>query len=628
MICTVDNSVILSFFVNLFHSFMSIFEKSGFYSLQKKVSALWFKQSAESTIVNRFKTYPGFAYQNSLLYRFFCKIFNFFASIVKSVYRPLSKTVVFGSAANWYKDFFCVSIRGYGIAGVCLAVSYTAGAFVSDTLGKFDVIAAAALSAASVIAILCDRSLMNLLSNSFLAKIFCSLFDIKLNSAETTKKCSTAYLLCHCIIGIALGGFSGVSGNIYMPAVAVALIALGALAADYRIGIFAALIFMPFLPTMAVVGMVLVSFVFFVLKLMIDDNYKFVHTPLDAPLAVFAVIMGISAVTSFARSNSINIFLVYFAFVLSYYLTVNAVRGKKQLYTLILSMLFAGVIVAAYGIYQHIFGFAEGTTWTDTTMFSDIETRVISTFGNPNVLGEYLLLLIPVAAGYILARPSNFGRLTSLIITALLSLCMVYTYSRGNWIGLMVAVLVFFMFYDGRFVWFGIIALLFAPLFLPQTIIDRILSVGNTTDTSTSYRVYIWLGTFAMLRDYWFSGIGLGSEAYGIIYPYYSYSGIVAPHSHNLYLQIIVENGFVGIIAFATIIITYFRMCISSVIGVCKDKILKVTVLGLSAGMFGYLVQGMFDNVWYNYRIVFMFFIILALTSCGVVLSRKESLDD
>lgn len=88
--------------------------------------------------------------------------------------------------------------------------------------------------------------------------------------------------------------------------------------------------------------------------------------------------------------------LVYLAFILSYFLLTNSVSTKQRLFALIALMLFVGLFVAAYGIYQHIFGFAGGTVWTDTDMFSDIETRVVSTFENPNVLGEYLLLLIPV----------------------------------------------------------------------------------------------------------------------------------------------------------------------------------------------------------------------------------------
>ena len=52
------------------------------------------------------------------------------------------------------------------------------------------------------------------------------------------------------------------------------------------------------------------------------------------------------------------------------------------------------------------------------------------------------------------------------------------------------------------------------PFVLPETIINRFLSIGNMADSSTSYRVYIWLGTIAMLKDYWFCGIGPGAAAF------------------------------------------------------------------------------------------------------------------
>lgn len=46
------------------------------------------------------------------------------------------------------------------------------------------------------------------------------------------------------------------------------------------------------------------------------------------------------------------------------------------------------------------------------------------------------------------------------------------------------------------------------------------------------------MGTLAMLKDYWMCGIGPGDAAFNLVYPKYSYSGIVAPHAHNLFLQI------------------------------------------------------------------------------------------
>lgn len=590
------------------------FYASSFYNFQQFVSTLWKKLTDKSFFANYFKTYPK-EHSGSIIFN--NKIVTAIRNLLGKIYEKLSDSMIFGVVNRYYKGFFTRSVRAYGMyifcaSAVCLAFG----------LREYTPIFAV-ISAVGLFAIIADKSISVLFGNSVIFKFAAKLFETEISSEHTSQNNSFLSLAVHTVLGVATGVVAVATNSVFVPVALLGLIAVGFALYDYRVGIFAALITMPFAPTMGVVAMVLVSFFAFVVKMISDKSFKFRHTPLDAPIAVFALVLFISSVTSFAPTSSIKIFLVYFAFVLGFYLTVNAVGTKSQLYALITAMLFAGAAVAIYGIYQHIFGFAEGTTWTDTEMFENIETRVISTFGNPNVLGEYLLLLIPVAAGYILSRPSNFNKAISVVITALLALCMVYTYSRGNWIGLIVAIVLFCMFFDGRIVWLGVLFAFFVPMLLPQNVIDRFLSIGDTTDTSTSYRVYIWMGSIAMLKEYWMSGIGLGSDAFNMIYPFYSYSGIVAPHSHNLYLHILVENGIMGMIVFLVIVFTYYRMAISTIINTKKDKMLKATITGLSAGMFGYLVQGMFDNVWYNYRIVFMFYIIIALTCCAILIQRE-----
>ena len=612
-----------SFFVNLFVCFFrwikKCFDNSLFYKLQLFVSKLWKIITGKSFFANYFKTYPKSLTGSGIVKK---RIFSAVRFVAKKIYAPLSCSFIFGTFYEYYKGFFTRSVKAYGLFVLsCSAVMLVSG------FEAYRIIILA-LIVVSCIAIVADKSLAVMFGNSLFFKTGAKLFECDITGIKETEKNSFSGLLCHAVAGVVAGIGALVTKSPLIPLAVVGVVALGYFLYDYRIGIFASLILMPFAPTMGVVALVLLSFVSFVAKMLTSDDFTFRHTPLDTPVAIFSLILFISSVTSFSPVSSIKIFLVYFAFILGFYLTVNAVRTKKQLYALITSMLFAGAIVAIYGIYQHIFGFAEGTTWTDTEMFEDIETRVISTFGNPNVLGEYLLLLIPVAAGFVLSRPSKYNSVISLIVTALLSLCMVYTYSRGNWIGLIVAIILFFMFYDGRIIWLGVLFAFFIPMILPQNVIDRFLSVGNTKDTSTSYRVYIWMGSIAMLKDYWMSGIGLGSDAFNMIYPFYSYAGIVAPHAHNLYLHIMVENGILGMLGFVIIIITYYRMVIATVVTKGKDKMLKAIITGLSAGLFGYLVQGMFDNVWYNYRIVFMFYIIIALTCSAILIKREEDIND
>ena len=208
---------------------------------------------------------------------------------------------------------------------------------------------------------------------------------------------------------------------------------------------------------------------------------------------------------------------------------------------------FSGLLVSLYGIYQWFFGDNTGHAWLDKEMFGDIALRVYSTLENPNVLGEYLLLMIPLCSALVWTRKTLLSRLYYFAVLALMLLCMLLTQSRGCWLGLILAAAIFAVLTDKRLVLLAAAVLFVLPFVLPESIIARFTSIGDLTDSSTSYRLYIWLGTLNMLKDFGIYGIGLGSNAFNKIYPFYSYSTVAAPHAHNIYLQLLCETGIVGL---------------------------------------------------------------------------------
>ena len=145
------------------------------------------------------------------------------------------------------------------------------------------------------------------------------------------------------------------------------------------------------------------------------------------------------------------------------------------------------------------------------------------------------------------------------------------------------------------------------------------------TDNSTSYRVNIWLGTLAMLKDgYWLCGIGPGDAAFNQIYPAYSFNAIVAPHSHNLFLQIMCDAGVCALAVFVVILWQYVRtLCVA-----LKDRsdwsssVLQISFL---SGMAGFLVQAMTDYSFYNYRVMFMFWAYLVL---GMAAAKRNEMPE
>ena len=119
----------------------------------------------------------------------------------------------------------------------------------------------------------------------------------------------------------------------------------------------------------------------------------------------------------------------------------------------------------------------------------------------------------------------------------------------------------------------------------------------------------------------------MGQEAFTQVYPFYSYNGIIAPHSHNLFLQILVESGVVGIGVFLIISVLFLRRIMTGYQYGGKGDSLSTIMTAIAAGFCGFLVQGMFDNSFYNYRVMLVFWCVLALGRACVYVAKQRSED-
>ena len=621
-----EKSFVLAYLSRFFGWFAACFNGSFLKKVQEFLKKIISKDSKNSFFV-KFFTKPYNVSKTAMQSKVAAALLwlcRGFSHIVKFIFSLLKKSVIINGVLWLYNNIFNISVRCFGMFLLSLSVVYEVIMMFSGSAGSIFALITAIFAA---VLIMVNLSAASVFKNSVVVKKAMLYFGINVDENAYTIKPTLFCLSVFAVAGAVFGAVCAFVPPLYVLAAAVSVCGIIAVMINFKTGVYIAVAAFAFLPTMAVVGLMLLAFLSFVLKLAYDENFKFTKTNLDVFIVLFALVMLISSVTSFARESSIKIFMVYFVFMAGYFIITNTVTSKKSLYLLISVMTLSAFFVAMYGIYQYVFGFAEGTTWIDTEMFTDIETRVVSTFGNPNVLGEYLLLMIPAVCAFVWGAPKIGNRIVNFVPLAALLLCMVFTYSRGNWLGLIAAAVIFVSFYDRRFIWFGIVLALLSPLVMPQSIVNRFLSIGDVSDTSTSYRVYIWFGTIRMLKDYWFCGIGPGIDAFNMIYPHYAYASIVAPHSHNLYLQIIAENGILGILVFVSMVIVLLKDVISTVSG-AKKGYAKAICTALAAGVMGYLVQGAFDNVWYNNRIVMMFFMFLGLCESSVLILQKEETDD
>lgn len=379
----------------------------------------------------------------------------------------------------------------------------------------------------------------------------------------------------------------------------------------------------PLIPTMAVLALVLMGFGTTLVSLGMEPERRLQGGAINRYVFLYALVYLTATFTSVTVSGSLFIGLLTSAFVLFVFVLEYSVDTESKLRLLVEGLVAAGLLVALYGVYQHFFGTSGTETWIDEDMFSDISGRVYSTLQNPNVLSEYLLLVIPLTAACVLAAKSWLKKAWYFIAFCIMCACMIFTYSRGGWLGLIFAAFVFMILLDRRTIFLMILAAAALMILSPETIIDRFTSIGNLSDSSTSYRVSIWMGVLAMLKDYWFTGIGPGTEAFNLVYPPYSYNTITAPHSHNLYLQIICDTGIVGFILFVIIIIVFIRAACAALSRETSRpaKLLQISSLS-SIG--GFLVQSMTDYSFYNYRVMLMFWVYLSLSTIFCRMNRFE----
>ncbi len=469
-----------------------------------------------------------------------------------------------------------------------------------------------------------DVNITDWLKGSVLIKGICYCLGIAPTFCWYQKEKITGGKLLAVLVGI----LSGIVGGLTVPVLGIALpvgmAAFFLVLAQPTVGVFALVFFAPILPTMVMAGLSILSIFALAVKSILDPDFRWKYDGLGFLLLGFIVIYLFAGVTSFAMVKSLSIWAIYAVFMATYFLIVNVIRKPERLRQLLVTFTISGLLVCLYGIAQYLFGWDTQQAWMDEEMFTDIKMRIYSTLGNPNVLGEYILLVLPVSIGLFWVGKNLPQKITYGGISAILLVALILTFSRGCWIGLLFAAAIFVTFSAGKLWGLGLIALPVIPAVLPESIINRFTSIGNMKDSSTSYRVYIWMGTLAMIRDFWVSGIGMGDVAFKAVYPFYSYNGIVAPHSHNLLLQILVESGIAGIVIFSVIVAFFLkRMMVGYQLGGGKGKPLSVIINAISAGVCGFLLQGMFDNCFYNYRVMLIFWMTMAIGVACVNVSKN-----
>lgn len=345
---------------------------------------------------------------------------------------------------------------------------------------------------------------------------------------------------------------------------------------------------------------------------------------LSVPLLLFTFVMGLTLLDAPSLDYGLRELLKWVEIWLVMVLVVDMVPLAQRGW-LVALLLAAGVSQGLLGIYQ----FGLRGDGPDHFLVLGRFYRAYGTFVQPNPFGGFMnlsaLLGLGTATGLAIAwwqrrRPFTLvwlGLVT--VATAVTTLGLVVSWSRGAWLGFAAGTAVFLLFLPRRLRWGGVVvavALLLGLVawqanLVPTAVADRVIGFAddftfgdvrgvdiNDANYAVLERLAHWQAALDMARDNLWLGVGFGNyePAYGdydlINWPY------PLGHAHNYYLNLLAETGIVGLMAYLLLWTAVFTQSIRVVQKATWPD--RGIALGLLAAWTALSVHHLVDKLYVN----------------------------
>ncbi len=179
-------------------------------------------------------------------------------------------------------------------------------------------------------------------------------------------------------------------------------------------------------------------------------------------------------------------------------------------------------------------------------------------------------------------------------------LTLALTQSRGGILGTAVGLLGVAIWRERRFAWTLVIGAFALAGFIAAGYGDALLNFVLRMDAQSgtlASRLEVWQRGLMMVQDFPFTGIGIGTynQIAHLMYPFFiAAPDEIVPHAHNQFLQVAVDLGIPGLIAYSALLVG-FGVCIARAYRASDDVQARALAVGLGCGMFAHHVFGLTD---------------------------------
>ncbi|MBF2089104.1 MAG: putative bicarbonate transporter, IctB family [Synechococcales cyanobacterium K44_A2020_017] len=408
--------------------------------------------------------------------------------------------------------------------------------------------------------------------------------------------------------------------------------------------VLAALVYVlaPFVSTTLIGILLMAASAFWLLRVVSEPADLRRITPIHMLVGLYWAISTVATVLSPVRSAALDGWVKLTLYLLLFVWMARLLRSPQMRSILISIYLHVSLLVSVAGIRQFIFGADALATWVDVESSLAGTTRVYSYLGNPNLLASYLMPAVMLSAAAIFAWQRWLPKALASMMFVVHTACLVLTFSRGGWIGLVVGGFIFvlllvhwYSIHLPRFwrIWSIPIVLGLSAGFVVVAVMaveplrDRVASmfVGRE-DSSNNFRINVWMSVIEMIKDRPILGIGPGNSAFNRIYPFYQQPGYTALSAYSIVLEVAAETGLIGLTCMVWLLLVTFHQGWTQLQRLRNlSHIQGFWLMGAIATMMGMLAHGVVDTVWYRPQVSTLWWGMVALVASYYVLPRAES---
>ncbi|PKK91706.1 MAG: hypothetical protein CVV64_03315 [Candidatus Wallbacteria bacterium HGW-Wallbacteria-1] len=398
------------------------------------------------------------------------------------------------------------------------------------------------------------------------------------------------------------------------------------------------------------------TLVIWVSRMLISRDFKIVSTPLNVPVAIFALIHVLSISKAESTYLALRDFWRFANYFTLFYLVVNNLKRPRRINMVVSIVVLTAAINAIYGMLQ-----AAGID----PLFQVRETgrgKIFGFFGNPNFLAGYLNICLPICVAT-LFLPKRGYRILGLVATPFVIMGLAVTMTRSAWIAFTISTLFFLAltFRSGTIPWrriiIGVMGFIGAFVLVwtsvrgfntrvlsadVSRVSERVLTMGDTRQFNARQRFMMWKMCLLMVRQNPFMGVGIGNFKHvffgyqekwfashlttvqepGVgevisgdrLYDWYKDVAVSPIRAHNEYLQMAAEMGFPGLMVFIWILVIFFRRGFR-VLEVITDQHARVLYSGIMASILGVLISSIFSFPFHRPAVVLLFWFLMGVAS-------------